>query len=192
VTGLEAGGVVGGLSGAEIAAALNAGAANHPALAAAGIRFTAVDGEVEVDGDVDFTFAATDFDRGTGFVSGLAGAHPVGGAASANVFRALQDLRAALLADSTEEVHRALDALRRAVDHVSSAQGFYGAAGRQVESALSSLAQIEIVNREKLASLRDADLARSISDLAQAQVNEEAALRAAAQQPGPSLFDVLA
>jgi flagellin-like hook-associated protein FlgL len=191
VTGLESGGLLGGLSALEIAAALNAGVAADPALASASVRFAAVNGEVEVDGDVGFTLTAIDFDRGTGFVSGLAGRHEVGGDSSANIFQTLRELHTALLANDAEGIRDTLESLRRTADHVSSAQGFYGAAQRQVLSAVDSLNQLELVHQEKLSSLRDADLVRAISDLTQAQINEEAALRAAARQPGRSLFDVL-
>jgi len=191
-TGLESGGTVGGLSAEEIAAALNAQVALNPALTAARVRFSAVNGEIDVDGDVDFTFTAVDFARSTGFVSGLAGEHAVGGLSSANVFRVLQDLRRALLANDVAGIEATLDGLARSVLHLSNVQGFYGSTERQVLSAIDSLTRLELIHREKLSSLQDADLVRSISDLNQAQVNEEAALRVAASQPGRSLFDFLA
>jgi flagellar hook-associated protein 3 FlgL len=192
VTGLESGGVLGGLSAQEIAAALNAQVALDPALSSARVQFTAVNGELQVDSDVDTTFTVVDFPRGTGFVSGLAGEHQVGGINSVNVFRVLNELRTALLANDVDGIQRTLDGLGRAVAHLSTSQGFYGSTGRQILSALDVVNQFELVDREKLASLRDADLARSISDLTQAQVNEEATLRVMASQTGRNLFDFLA
>jgi flagellar hook-associated protein 3 FlgL len=192
VTGLEPGGVIGGLSAEEIAAALNAEAALDSVLSAAGVRFSADSGEIRIESGVDTTFTVVDFPRGTGFVSGLAGEHTIGGANSVNVFRALQDLHTALVTNDVPALQATLDGLGRAVGHLSSAQGFYGSTGSQILSVLDSARQFELVNQEKLASLRDADLAASISDLTQAEVNEEAALRVMARQTGRNLFDFLA
>ncbi len=82
VSGLESGGAVGGHSAAEIAAALNAQIALDQTLADAGVLFTAVNGEVQINGDQAFDATVTDTAQGTGFVSGLAGAHSVAGFAN--------------------------------------------------------------------------------------------------------------
>lgn len=191
VTGLESGGTIGGLSAPEIAAALNAQIALDPSLSAARVQFTAVNGEVQVDSDADTTFTVLDFARGTGFASGLAGTHQVGGVNSVNVFRVLHDLHQALVVNDVDGIKATLAGLGRAVAHLSNSQGFYGSTGAQILGALDLVNQADLVNQEKLASLREADLARSISDLTQAQVGEEATLRVMAQ-PKRSLFDFLA
>jgi len=192
VTGLESGGVIGGLSAQEITAALNARVAANSSLSAAAVRFTAVSGQVQLDADVSFTFRAVDYPRGTGFVSGLAGERAVGGTDSANVFRVLSDLHRALVANDAPGIQATLEGLGRAVQHLSKQQGFYGAAQRQALTAIDSLNQLDLVNREKLSAQQDADIVGAISNLNEAQTNEEAALRAAARQPGRSLFDFLA
>ncbi len=192
VTGLGSGSSIGGLSAQEIAAALNTQVALDPALRSANVRFSVVGGEVEVDGDVDFTFTAADFSRGTGFVSGLAGAHTVGGLDSANVFRGLKDLRGALLANDADAIRGTIDVLERSVRHLSNVQAFYGAAQQQAQSSLDSIARVELANQEKLSALRDADLVAAASELGQTQVAEQAALQVAAQQNRRSLFDFLA
>ena len=79
VSGLEAGGTVGGHSAAEIAAALNAQVALDSTLTAAAVTFTAVNGEVKVLGNTAFDITVTDSAQGTGFVSGLAGTQSVAG-----------------------------------------------------------------------------------------------------------------
>lgn len=79
VSGLEPGGTVGGHSAQEIAAALNAQVALNAELAAAGVTFSAANGQVQVAGNSPFDITVTDQPRGTGFVSGLAGAHSVAG-----------------------------------------------------------------------------------------------------------------
>ncbi len=78
VSGLESGGVVGGQSAEEIAAALNAQVALNPDLAAAGVTFGVTGGEVTVGGNSPFDVTVTDNAQGTGFASGLAGTHAVG------------------------------------------------------------------------------------------------------------------
>jgi flagellar hook-associated protein 2 len=78
LSGLQPGGIVGGHSAEEIAAALNAQVALDPALVGAGVTFSAVNGEVNVTGGEAFDFSVTDNAQGTGFVSGLAGAHSAG------------------------------------------------------------------------------------------------------------------
>ena len=77
VSGLEAGGTVGGHSAEEIAAALNAQVELDAELSGAGVIFTADNGEVRVTGNEAFDIAVTDDAQGTGFVSGLAGNHSV-------------------------------------------------------------------------------------------------------------------
>lgn len=78
-SGLESGGTVGGQSAQEIAAALNAQVAGNTSLSAAGVRFSAVSGEVRIEGDEAFTATFADNAQGTGFASGLAGAQAVAG-----------------------------------------------------------------------------------------------------------------
>ena len=87
-TNLESGGTLGGHSAAEIAGALNEQVALDPALAAAGIRFVAVSGEVKLDGDLAFDYTVADNDPAvTGFASGLAGSGSAGGGVAANTLR---------------------------------------------------------------------------------------------------------
>ncbi len=191
VTGLESGGTIGGLSAPEIAAALNAQIALNPSLSSAGVRFAAVNGEVQVDSDADTVITVLDFARGTGFASGLAGTHQIGGVNSVNVFRVLHELHQALVANDVDGIKATLAGLGQAVAHLSKSQGFYGSTGAQLLGALDLVNQADLVNQEKLASLREADLASSISDFTQAQVGEEATLRMMAQ-PKRSLFDFLA
>lgn len=79
VSGLETGGSVGGHSAEEIAAALNAQVALNAELSAAGVQFSAVSGEVRIEGNTAFTATVADNAQGTGFQSGLAGVQTVAG-----------------------------------------------------------------------------------------------------------------
>lgn len=189
-TGLEAGGVAGGYSAEEIAAALNAAVAQHPALSAANVRFDVEDGEVTSDADVDFTFTAVDFDRGTEFKSGLTGVHRVGGLNSANVFGSLRDLITGLETDDTASIADAVTRLQQAVDHVSKSQAFYGATLRQADVTIANLDNLDTVNESRLSLHRDADLLESIGELQSASSAEQFALQVAAWQR-PKLLDLL-
>ena len=190
-TGLESGGVTGGQSAEEIAAALSAAAASDPQLAAVGVRFTAVDGEVEVDGDVDFTLTAVDFDRGTGFQSGLAGTHFVGGSRGANVFGTLNQLIADLAANNQPGIAAAVGALRRGIEHVNGSQSFYGSTLNQVDLTLKNLQELDVVNQQRLSQHQDADVITSIGDLLRNTSAEQFVLQVASRQ-SPNLLDLLA
>ena len=93
LTGLEAGGTLGGQSAEEIAAALNAEIANQPELLAADVRFTAINGELRLDGDLPFDFTVTDIDpAATGFASGINGSGSAGGLGASGTL-AVSDIR---------------------------------------------------------------------------------------------------
>ena len=194
-TGLEGGGVTGGQSAEEIAAALNAQVALNAELTTARIAFTVVDGEIQVDGEVDFEFTAIDFDRnvppGTGFQSGLAGTHLVGGRHSANIFGVLNGLIKDLTNDNTENLEASINGLRRAVDQIGGALGFYGSTLRQIDATIDNLAELDIVNRQRLSSHQDADLLDAIGQLTASTTAEQFTLQVAARQR-PNLLDLLA
>lgn len=190
-TGLEAGGATGGYSAEEIAAALNAQVQANPALATAGIVFRAVDGEVQLDGEVDFSFTAVDFERASGFASGLAGTHHVGGARSAGIFGVLADLARNLAANDPEAIRSNAGGLRRAVEHIGRAQGFYGGMLRQIELTLGNLSELDRIHATLLANHQEADLLQSITDLQTSQAAEQASL-AVLSRRRPSLLDFLA
>jgi flagellin-like hook-associated protein FlgL len=190
-TGLEGGGVTGGQSAEEIAAALNAAAVQNSQLQAANVRFRAVDGQVEVDGDVDFTFTAVDFHRGAGFASGLAGIHRVGGRGSANILGALHRLEERLSGNDQEAIAESVRDLQRSQDHLSRNQAFYGGTLRQVNITLESLSRLEVVHESRLSDHQDADVVDAISRLANNTTAEQFVLQVAARRQ-PSLFDFLA
>ncbi|MBI1358335.1 MAG: flagellar hook-associated protein 3 [Acidobacteria bacterium] len=190
-SGLEAGGSAGGFSAEEIAGALQQAADQNAQLSQARVRFTAVDGEVRVDSDVDVTVTGLDFARGSSFASGLAGTHRVGGANSSDVFGSIQRLVDALQGNDEAAIQAAVPELQRAIDHLSGAQGFYGGTLRQIELTLNSLTQQGTVQQERLSTLRDADILEEISALQSAQSAEQFALQVAARQQ-PTLLDVLA
>lgn len=189
-TGLESGGTAGGYTAEEIAAALQDAAGQNATLTAARVRFGVENGQVTVDGDVDFTFTAIDFDRGTGFSSGLGGVHRVGGLNSANVFGALHDLIDALRTNDGAAINESVGRIQQATDHVSQSQAFYGATLRQAELTIDNLAELDTVNTTRLSLHQDADVLKSIGDLQNASAAEQFALQVAARQR-PKLLDIL-
>ena len=190
-SGLESGGLIGGQSAAEIASLLNTAAAGNPQLTTANIQFAAVNGEIQVDGDVDFTLNAVDFDRGTGFASGLAGTHNVGGTRGANVFGVLNQLIADLKNNNQAGISQGVSGLRRAIEHISGSQSFYGSTQRQVGLTLGNLSSLNVVNQQRLSQHRDADLISAIGDMIASSTAEQFALQVASRQQ-PTLLDLLA
>ncbi len=191
ITGLETGGRLGGQSAPEIAAALNARVAANPALAKAGITFTTVNGELRLDSKADISFTALDFARGTGFQSGLAGTHLVGGDRSGNVFGALKQLITDLREENLASLPGLVAGLKRAVDQVGGAQGFFGSTLRQIEVTLSSLTEAGVINQQRLSGHQDADLIDSISRLSQTTSAEQFTLQVLSRRQ-PTLLDLLA
>lgn len=167
-SGLESGGKVGGHSAQEIAAALNAQIALNTTLADAGVRFTAVggpSGQVRVDASAPFTATVTDFDNGTGFASGLAGAFTAGGSPVAATF-AVTDLAnreiAAAGPDSANGNENALALAKLASAPVIggiTASQFYGRLVSQVGSD-TRRAQVSVQTQKQILleaqNLRDA------------------------------------
>ena len=190
-SGFESGGLVGGQSAQEIASLLNASVAGNPELTTANIQFSAVNGEIQVDGDVDFTLNAVDFDRGTGFVSGLAGTHNIGGTRGANVFGVLNQLIDDLKNNNQAGIAGGVSGLRRAIEHISGSQSFYGSTQRQVGLTLANLSSLNIVNQQRLSQHQDADLIKAISDMISSSSAEQFALQVASRQQ-PTLLDLLA
>ena len=98
-SGLESGGTLGGQSAEEIAAALNAQVALDAGLVDAGIRFTAISGELRLDGDVAFDFTVTDADpAATGFTSGLDVVSDTAGGANAALTVSIANISASEIA----------------------------------------------------------------------------------------------
>ncbi len=94
-SGLESGATLGGQSAQEIAAALNAQVALDAGLVDAGVRFTAISGELRLDGDIEFDFTVTDADpAATGFSSGLDGVSDTSGGANAALTVSIADISA--------------------------------------------------------------------------------------------------
>ena len=148
---------------------------------------------MHVDGDVDFSLTAIDFDRGTGFQSGLAGTHLVGGNNSANILGTLNRLSQDLANNDRGAIADRVRDLQRAVDQLGLSQGFYGGALRQVTASLVTLGDKDVISQTALSRFRDADLLDAIQDFTTSQSAEQATLQVSSQQQKlPNLLDLLA
>ena len=181
-SGLESGGEAGGYSAGEIAAALNLQILSNPALNQAGVRFTAVNGEVELDSNVDIEFTAVDFDRGTAFASGLEGSQRVGGRSSANVLGVINQLRNDLEANDTDAILQRVADVRRTIEHLGRAQAFYGATQRQIQVTLQTIRDSVTIDRQQLSEHRDTDIVSAIEELSRATTARDTAVQLAARE----------
>ena len=150
-TGLESGGTLGGHSAEEIAGALNQEVAADAALTDAGVRFTAINGEVRFDAYTAFDYTIVDNDTaGTGFVSGLAGSGSAGGGPAAATLR-LADLGPANVAagfpgsPAGNENALALAALADAgiVDGVTYTEAYAALVGEVGQDAAGASSQLQ-------------------------------------------------
>ncbi len=109
---------------------------------------------------------------------------------AASAFAAIEDLSDALEANSEAGIEGALDALRRASDHLDLELGFYGAAQRRLHDASEASRAFVVHATSELSVLADADVPEAITELEQARVQREAALAIQARRP-QTLFDLL-
>jgi flagellar hook-associated protein 3 FlgL len=108
-----------------------------------------------------------------------------------SVFAAMTALQTAVAANSAAGVSTALSALKTARDQLSSQLSFYGTVQDRVKSATDLAAGVQTNRTQMLSAKRDTDMAAAASDLAQIQVERQAALMAESQVPRKSLFDYM-
>ena len=108
-----------------------------------------------------------------------------------NVFHSLDKLRTALLTDDTDVAKTALGQVGTALTHLNGQLSYYGHVQNKVAGATTFGTNQKLKLQTHLSSLQDADLAESIMELNQAQLQETAALQAQAKSPKTTLFDYL-
>jgi flagellar hook-associated protein 3 FlgL len=108
-----------------------------------------------------------------------------------NVFAALNNLRNALLSNSTAGVQSALGNLQQASRHLNDMQSFYGEVEDRIQSATtySNMRSTELLTQ--IGSIQDADVTSDAMLLAQANTQLQAAFTAEAQAPKSTLFNYL-
>ncbi|HEV2201620.1 MAG TPA: flagellin [Bryobacteraceae bacterium] len=108
-----------------------------------------------------------------------------------NVFTSIESLSTALKNNDSAAIQTSLDGLAKVGEFLNSQLAFYGTAQNQVASATTDGQTLETQLQTEVAGLQDADLAKSILDLTQAQTQQQAALGSWAQLPRKTLFDYI-
>jgi flagellar hook-associated protein 3 FlgL len=108
-----------------------------------------------------------------------------------NVFKALNELRAALAENDDARLEAVIPMLRRAGAHLNSQLAFYGAVQSRIDRTLDLSQRFQIEQQRELGRHEDADLAALALQISQGQVQQEASLASRAKLPRTSLFDYL-
>jgi flagellin-like hook-associated protein FlgL len=108
-----------------------------------------------------------------------------------NVFVALTELRAALLANDESAIRTSLDGLSAVGDHLNGELAFAGTSQNKIHQAKDFGENLKLQLGVQIGNLEDADLTQAILELTQGQTQQQAALTSRAQLPRTTLFDVL-
>jgi flagellar hook-associated protein 3 FlgL len=115
-----------------------------------------------------------------------------GAPVAGNVFKAVNDLRLALLAGDHTAVQAANSELSDALDHLNGSLSLYGAAEDQIQSAVDLADKFKLSQEDELGKAQDADVAAEATVLSQTQTLQQAALSVAAKiLEMPNLFKFL-
>jgi len=117
--------------------------------------------------------------------------NPDNSLATDNVFAAVNNLRASLVANDQAGIDAGLALVRVASDYLNQQLAFYGTAQNRVAAAIDSANNLQTRWKVRLSDLRDTDMPAAIVELNQIQSNEQAALSAESHRPRISLFDYL-
>jgi flagellar hook-associated protein 3 FlgL len=110
---------------------------------------------------------------------------------SKNVFQALNNLRAALLAGDETAIGAALTQIKTASVHLNDQLAFYGTVQNQVTAALDAAYKKVLRLKTRISEIQDTDLTESIVAMNEARYQQEVALSSKARLPRTSLFDYL-
>lgn len=108
-----------------------------------------------------------------------------------NVFKTIQDLRTALLANDPAAIQPAFGALSKPAQYLSNQLAAYGATQDRILEATDFGSNLQVQLKTQVSNLEDADLTDAVLQLNQAQVQQQAALQARARIPRTTLFDFL-
>jgi flagellar hook-associated protein 3 FlgL len=109
-----------------------------------------------------------------------------------NVFLSITNLRTALLNNDQAGITSAVADLQTSGTYLNTQLAFYGSVQNQVTSGLDFSKTRETQLKTALSGIEDADLAQSITELNQAQLQQQTALQSRARIPRTTLFDYLA
>jgi flagellar hook-associated protein 3 FlgL len=111
--------------------------------------------------------------------------------AQQNVFVTLNNLRVGLLNNDQAAITAAMSNLQPASGYLNEQLAFYGTVQNRVASGIDFSKNYETQLQTQLSGIEDADLSQSITELQQAQTQQQAALASRAKMPRTSLFDFL-
>ena len=111
--------------------------------------------------------------------------------AAGNVFQAVHALSVALEANDPDAAATAMSMLETASEHLNQELSTFGVAQNKLEASIDGAHKIQLRANTELAGLRETDVPAAILELAQANMNLQAALGAQAQLPRTTLFDYL-
>jgi flagellar hook-associated protein 3 FlgL len=109
-----------------------------------------------------------------------------------NIFGVVASLRTALLNNDQAGITSAATDLQTSGAYLNLQVAFYGNLQNQVEAGLASSKTQETQLQAALSGIEDADLTQAITELNQAQLQQQAALQSRARIPRTTLFDYLA
>lgn len=112
--------------------------------------------------------------------------------ASQNVFVSINNLRQALLNNDSTAINSSLADVQSSGAFLNQQLAFYGTVQDRLSSATDDAKNLETQLQSQLSGIQDADEAAAITQLTQAQTQQQAALESRAQIPRNSLFDYLA
>lgn len=108
-----------------------------------------------------------------------------------NVFQSINNLRNAMLNNDSAGIQSAVAQVGSTDQYLNNELAFYGNVQDQVTNATNDQATYNTQLQTQLSSLEDADETQAITDLTQAQTQQQAALTSEAQLPRTSLFNFL-
>ena len=108
-----------------------------------------------------------------------------------NVFGSLNALRTALQNDDTAAAGAALTDVGTSLNHLDGELAYYGTVQNKIAEATDFGSKRELQLKTHLSSLQEADLTEAILELNQAQLQQQAALKAKSSVPRTSLFDYM-
>jgi flagellar hook-associated protein 3 FlgL len=109
-----------------------------------------------------------------------------------NVFVSLNNMRTALLNNDQAGINTAMGQVQTSGTYLNEQLAFYGSVQNRVASGIDFSKTYETQLQTQLSSIQDADLTQAITELTQAQTQQQAALASRAKLPKTSLFDYLA
>lgn len=109
-----------------------------------------------------------------------------------NVFVSINNLRQALLKNDDPGITSSISDVQSAGVYLNQQLAFYGMTQNRVAGSISFSQNYETQLQAQLSGIQDADAARAITELTQAQTQLQAAMVSRAQLPRTSLFDFLA